>query len=237
MVGQPLPGRGGPIRRGEAWGGGNQKTRADQCRIRPRPGLERGTQLKDYKLYQSEIDVNSWAENDPSTEAVRPRRCPKCGVAAGMPGSRRIHGHGRRVRQQWGPGAPGAAGKVVEIWLRRFRCLECNAVMTVGPRGVLTLMRYSAAAIALALLLWQSWPQRDVRTVVSPWRWVGPTDAERWRSLGRWAKRAAGLWRLGECEDTPRRLARRVCRLLEARGPPECASGLAAVWAGAQQRV
>lgn len=188
------------------------------------------------KLIHSALDVKTWAQNDPDVEAARPRRCRGCGLAARRADGRlRIHGHGRRLRGVWGPWRPCEEAMVRELVVRRYRCVECSAVMTVVPAGVARGMRYLLGAVAMALLLWalRGRPAAEVRKIVSPWKLVGVSEPARWRSLRRWADRARDVFGLGLSATTVRREdAARVARLLIARGPPGVAE-LERVFVGA----
>lgn len=98
------------------------------------------------------VEINRWLQSLPDVAETRPARCPRCHVAARRPGRPlAIHGHGVVTRHLWGPPALGHAPEFGELRLRRYRCLECRAVIRVGPRGVFSRRRYSATAIGLAL--------------------------------------------------------------------------------------
>lgn len=137
-----------------------------------------------------ERSVKQWRSLLPTVDVARPRRCPRCG-AAGQPAGAAlgILGHGLRTRQMWGPLEAGGLAEACEVVLRRYVCVACAAVLTVGPRGLRRRHLYTAASIALALWLWSQrrWPAKRVRARVSPWRVHGACGAERWRSLLRWA--------------------------------------------------
>jgi hypothetical protein len=83
---------------------------------------------------------------------------------------------------------------VIGILARRYRCQSCGAVIVVLPRGVIRRRLYSAGAIAIALALWAvtGLAPAAVRARVSPHRIVGPTAAEGWASLRRWARSVRG---------------------------------------------
>lgn len=111
----------------------------------------------DSRVVYFDIDIKFWAERVPSVGAVRPACCPAC-EAAGAPAGGRLGlvGHGKRRRTVRGPlSASGPAGQVT-LWLRRYVCRSCGAVITSAPRGVLRGMVYGAVAIALGLALWIS---------------------------------------------------------------------------------
>ncbi len=116
-----------------------------------------------------------------------------------------LHGHGIRTRWVVVPPALGvfpAAGQLVECWQRRYRCTACGAVCVVLPRGVLPRFLYTVAAIVLAILLVADPPLGDGLSDAAAYARQGlfaklSTYAEepyRWRSLDRWAARAAQWW-------------------------------------------
>lgn len=124
-------------------------------------------------------------------DEVRPERCPSCGRASCPVGAPlALHGHGTREREIRGPAAPGLPPVSVPIVVRRYRCVRCNAVITVVPRSMLARRRYSAAAIAFALALWGLTlaTAAEVRRQVSPDRVVGATAVVGWATLRRWAR-------------------------------------------------
>lgn len=79
------------------------------------------------------------------------------------------------------------------IRVRRYQCQDCRVTLTVVPRGVAPRCLYLGCAIALGLALWSLGcePAGTVRRKVSPWSVVGPGQAGRWRSLGRWVRAIA----------------------------------------------
>lgn len=192
----------------------------------------------------SAIGVKNWQHDFPSVEAVRPSRCVCCGAASRPAGGALVVvGHGVRGRQQWGPGDESSAPQMAEVRLRRYLCRRCGAVMAVGPRGVMRGHLYSAVAIAAALCLWarQRLPAAEVRRLVSVFCTVGATAFGGWRSLRRWAARAAGglLWPAiaAQLQDTLReRVAHVVMRLIgHARG--EAGTDLARAMLGAVHAI
>jgi len=177
-------------------------------------------------LPQALLDVKFFAEQDFGVEECRPPHCTRCGVAAGSLGALRIHGHGCRRRDVWGPpnGCEGTLPTIVELVLRRYRCLECSHVMTIRPPFVARYFRYATAAIALAFLLWSvlGHAAGKVRREVSPWLVRGVSEPHRWRSLGRWLGHLEDLFRLpNRLDDEGRGLARRVTGLVGSRAPPD----------------
>lgn len=173
-------------------------------------------------------------------EASRPSHCAACGVEAhGGDGRLRLHGHGSRERTVWGPTLLGTAPALSSVRVRRYKCTACGAARTVLPRGLGRLLRYSLSAVALALTAWALWllPAAEVRAQLSPLRLFGAADAERWRSLPRWARRAEALFGLppGAGEAAPRQKAARAAALVRARGPtgaPEAARVVIGAHAG-----
>jgi hypothetical protein len=150
-----------------------------------------------------------------------------------------LHGHGLRGRHLWGPGWPGALPAFEEIQQRRFRCQNCFAVVVVGPAVIWRRGMYTSAAIAGALAGWtlENKSARTVRTATSPLTKHGPSDADRWRSLARWAragpfgpKVTASLPRAG-----PRARATEIARRLVALVPISTGSFTADAFHGAAQ--
>jgi hypothetical protein len=174
-----------------------------------------------------ELEVKSWEARLPSVEEARPASCPSCGIASRPTGGRlRLHGHGLRTRDQWGPPEATAPPTVREIVSRRYCCQECGAVLSVLPRGILRRRLYSAPAIGVALALWgvEGLAPRDVRRRVSPWPIVGATAAKGWMSLRRWARevRAAALFACVRALPTGaslRKVAARAATTLVAYAP------------------
>lgn len=128
----------------------------------------------------------------PTVDDVRPARCPCCDAVGAPPGrSLVIVGHGLRRRGVIGPlDHEDAAGEVVMLDLRRYRCQACGAVLVVVPRGVVRRRRYSAFAIAWALALFGllGLSVVDVRQRVTPWRATPYTTNLAWAALVRWAR-------------------------------------------------
>lgn len=140
------------------------------------------------------VEVKSWLAALPSVSAVRPAKCPRCGVASRpVGGGLSLHGHGKRSRQLWGPRAPGSAPELVLLEIRRYRCTRCRAVIVVAPSEVLTKRLYSAPAIAWALALFGlvMMAPAKIRELLSPWKNVGATSAARWLTLLRWTAAVA----------------------------------------------
>ena len=184
-------------------------------------------------------EVKFWLAKDDGVEASRPSHCPACGVPAYRgDGGLHLHGHGARERTVWGPRTPEGPAWLATVLLRRYRCTVCEAIRTVQRPGLAARFRYSLAAIALALAAWAVWlqPPAAVRDRISPWPVVGASEAERWPSLRRWARRAAALFELPALPlGTVRTQASRVAQLVRARGPTDCGEA-ERVFVGARAR-
>jgi hypothetical protein len=129
-----------------------------------------------------------------------------------------VVGHGLRERTVLGPCSSASAPEEVTFRARRYRCLGCEAVLSVVPRGVLRGMVYGALAIALALALWLTEPSWRVRERVSPRRGADSEREHGWRAVSRWARDATRLWpwlRLGTCRGQHR--AEQMVQQLAAR--------------------
>lgn len=115
----------------------------------------------------------------------------------------------------------------VEIGVRRFRCLSCRAVVSVGPPEALRYRLFSVVAIAWALALFgiERRSSRAVRGRISPWRVIGATAAGSWQTLRRWLRSAAKgeLFRWfgwSAPVGRPREVATRLSYALTASAPP-----------------
>ena len=140
------------------------------------------------RIVHSGLDVKSWFASIPSVAAVRPSYCLGCGVASQpVGGGVVVQGHGLRDRELQGPLEVGGDPVTVVVWVRRYRCIQCCAVMLVVPKGMGRQRQYSLCAIALALALFADGvPVADVRSRTSAWRLAGPDVAGHWTSLRRW---------------------------------------------------
>jgi len=146
------------------------------------------------EIVRSTIAVKSWLLEMPSVAAVRPACCPVCKAASTPVGGRIVvQGHGKRPRQGWGPTTPRAPPEILALSVRRYRCIMCSALTTVGPSETLTKRLYTAPAIAWALALFGLllMTPRAIRGLVSPLRIWGATSGVRWQTLLRWARAAA----------------------------------------------
>jgi hypothetical protein len=184
------------------------------------------------RFVQIDVEVKDWVASPPSVEAARPGRCPGCGAASRPVGEPlQLVGHGVRSRQLRGPAVADGPADEREVQLRRYRCLACEAVVAVGPRGLIRHRLFSGGAIALALALWaRGATASEVRRRVSPWRIVGAAAAAGWRTLRRWAEaaREGRLWprSVGPAPAlSGREAAVRVARKLAALAP-----GLGPTW-------
>ncbi|MCB9533045.1 MAG: transposase family protein [Myxococcales bacterium] len=172
------------------------------------------------------LSVKEWTTRAPSVEAARPARCVQCGGAKATAERQTIVGHGLRHRT-----VVDLACSLVEVVLRRYRCRECGAVMTVGPAVLSPRRSYTLGAIALALGLWSLAESTSfsVRARVSPQRTIGDGTIGRWPVLRRWARSAPERFGVLDVDEaTPRVVSARVCRALAARAPP-AAHGLVIV--------
>lgn len=144
-----------------------------------------------------QADIEHWMTAPPVAE-VRPTHCRWC-KAASQPVGRPLVlvGHGVRRRQLWGPLQPKGPPRLVEAFVRRFLCRQCQQTMTVGPRQRQRQRLYNASTLLLALALWGLCGMGSValRALLSPWQGTAPQS---WASLRRWVKAAlAGqLWPL-----------------------------------------
>jgi hypothetical protein len=73
----------------------------------------------------------------PTCAQARPGSCPCCGAPSSPLGERLIIvGHGLVERQVQGPATADGAPEQGVVTLRRYRCRRCDAVLIVGPRGL-----------------------------------------------------------------------------------------------------
>ena len=191
-------------------------SRAPHCPLRETQGRR--------EIVRSAISVKSWLLDLPAVAAVRPACCPACKAASTPIGGRIVvQGHGKRPRQGWGPTAPRAPPEILALMVRRYRCIACGALTTVGPSETLTKRLYTASAIAWALALYGLLllTPTAVRELVSPLRIWGTTSGVRWQTLLRWAGAAAGGRLFPTVREMPdewpaRTVATRVAALLSA---------------------
>jgi hypothetical protein len=174
------------------------------------------------------LKIKSWIARPPTAEDARPGQCPCCHEASRPLGENLVlQGHGLRSRQIRGPEEPDSAPLVQIVWLRRYRCQHCRAVVTVGPLGLMPGWLFSAPAIAWALALYglAKASASEVRRRVNPWRVVGATAAGSWASLKRWIRsvRRRKLFPVVRpCPPTwsPKKIAERAASTLAALAPP-----------------
>lgn len=174
----------------------------------------------------ADLDVKTWTTAVgccPSTDSLRPERCEWCRVTAGNTGSLCIHGHGTVLRslRVWLDGEVD----VVELVLRRFRCLECGHVMTVAPREVRAWFRYSVAIIARILALWcmDCVSEKELRAAYSDDDGSHSETYGRWPNLRRWVGKVRRLFGHGAPEHvagSAKAHAREVVGWLDGYSPP-----------------
>lgn len=195
------------------------------------------------RFVEAGLEIKGWVL--PGVNEGRPPRCPGCGVASRVPGARLgLQGHGVRRRQVRGPAEPDGPPQISTVVLRRYRCMSCNAVVMVGPRGLLRRYLYSAPAIGWALALYglARRTAAQVRQRVSPWSVVGDAAAGRWATLRRWIKAVAerrllsGLRRT-RSDARPRQVAEAAATTLAgwARGADRSTPPDHRAWQGAAQ--
>jgi hypothetical protein len=168
------------------------------------------------------LEVKLWLQRPPTVDAARPGQCPRCG-AASCPVGRPLglHGHGLRERQVRGPLTVDALPTTTVIACRRYRCVNCGAVILVVPLGIEPRRHYGRAAICLALALWAvaGVPTPAVRRRVAPWR----STAMTWRAPRAWARAiAAGAWAwcAAAAGLPPQLAAARAAQIAAGRAPP-----------------
>jgi len=175
-----------------------------------------------------DLDVNFWVRATPDAPSARPPRCPVCAAPGQQAdGGLILHGHGLRTRRLRGPVTADGEPTELEVLVRRYECQRCQAIITVGPRGLVPRRRYTAMAIALALWLWSVWRWTDpaVRGATCPTPETGVSRPERWTTLRRWARAArdgelwpgspvASDWSLRRCTE-------RAVRCLGSLGDPD----------------
>ncbi len=197
------------------------------------------------RLVHHPVEIKTWISQTPDVDEARPKRCPACGLGSRPPGAGlQIHGHGLRCRQIRGPASPDSPPETREIKLRRYRCLRCEAVIAVGPMGLLRGWLYSAPAIAWALALYGIGKQAAarVRSRVSPWSIVGPAAAGNWATLRHWLRAVVARRLFAEVRPCPpdwrpKQIAERAATTLIAAAPSgDLALPLAhQAWLGAAQ--
>jgi hypothetical protein len=118
----------------------------------------------------------------------------------------------------------------VVIECRRYRCVQCGAVITVVPRGVAPRRHYGHAAIAMALTLWAivREPVAAVRHRVCDRR-ITAEAMTRWAALERWAH--AARHSLGAASLSLIAAAARTAQIAIGRAPPSLRTAPLAVQA------
>ena len=134
------------------------------------------------------LNIKFWLEGPPEVTEVRPACCPGCGQSGAPVGERiRLVGHGIRTREIRGPLRAEEKAATRTLFVRRFLCRDCGAVITVVPREVAPGRLYAAGAIALALVLFgvAGLPAEQILERLRPTSERGH-DRRRWRVLDRW---------------------------------------------------
>lgn len=139
-------------------------------------------------------------------DAVRPRKCEKCGAVAGEGTGLLFHGHGSRDIQLVVPGEDWKGkARMLLLSCRRFLCKKCGATQIVYPKGVVPRHLYSLLAILTAWWfsveppLGKGLEEQEVyaRQGVDRLK-SGPeknrTGKRRWASLSRWATKIDLWW-------------------------------------------
>ena len=186
------------------------------------------------------IPVKIWTKYFPTPEEVRPGRCPRCGKAGYEPGRKLgMHGHGViRGRQLLGP--PDAEGRAEQqsVDVRSYVCTGCGRTVIVVPKEFAFRRHYNSGAIGLALFLYGvlELSARQVRERIRPFRTVGYSAPDKWRTLIRWIEAASegrlfASIRASPGAFSPRQRAARVAMSLLAQADPISAE------ATAEQRV
>jgi hypothetical protein len=191
------------------------------------------------RIVHSELERKFWAKAPPSVDTARPARCACCDGAGREPGAPvAIVGHGVRDRQVRGPISADAAPTWGSVFVRRFRCRRCRAVMTVVPREVEPRRHYARSAIVLALarhgLFGES--ATEVRRAVCAWPITTATAG--WSTLRRWiaaARRGVLVRSVAPCSGSAATVAARVAQIALGHAPPSVrgAPPLVLVFAGA----
>lgn len=178
----------------------------------------------DGRVMRAAVGIKAWIAKTPCVDEVRPAQCAGCGAASRPVGAGLVvHGHGLLARQVRGVLAVGERPGVIVLWVRRYACQLCRAIMTVVPTDMLARRQYSAPSIALALHLWlmMGLSDREVRAQVCAWQ-VRGRNARGWAQLYRWTDQAASLFALPRAVSLvghPHDVARRVLTTLRAMSP------------------
>jgi hypothetical protein len=82
---------------------------------------------------QAAVGIKAWITRTPCVDEIRPVQCAGCGAASRPVGSRSVvHGHGLLERQVRGVLAVGEQPGGFALWVRRYACQLCLAIMTVA---------------------------------------------------------------------------------------------------------
>lgn len=176
-------------------------------------------------IVYSAIEVKKWSEKTPGAEQVRPACCSRCGAASRPLGAPLVVvGHGVRERQVRGPAAVTGEPVIRTIFVRRYRCLRCDGITTVLPRGLCARRHYSASAIGLSFCLFGllGLSLGQTRRRVCPWR--SGFEAERWTTLRGWLSaleqgRLLAVVRPSPATSSARKRAERAAATLCALAP------------------
>lgn len=138
------------------------------------------------------VSCKFWEQKTLTVDEVRPGRCPGCGVGSRTEkGKLNLHGHGRRERIYSESQESGRSEALSVLHMRRYRCRQCKAVVSVGPWDLLPRGLYTVITICLALALWGNGESLGtIRLTMGAWSLVGFAAQGRWETLRRWARRA-----------------------------------------------
>jgi len=176
---------------------------AEYLAVSLRPVLAVGVRQHMSCIEWARFGPATWAPAKvPDVDVARPARCRRCGGLAKQGGRIFLHGHGVRTRGVVLPGLGDDLPRTGTCWTRRYRCIRCEALVTVLPPGVLPHMLYSLLAIVRAFILVVEEPigqgvdHETAYRCQGRWptmRWTKPWPY-RWRALGRWAARIQQWW-------------------------------------------
>jgi hypothetical protein len=94
-------------------------------------------------VIRAALGIKAWIAKTPCVDEVRPVQCVAC-KAASRPvgGPLVIHGHGLLARQVRGVLDVDSEPGTFLVWVRRYACQLCKAVMTVLPAEMLARRQY-----------------------------------------------------------------------------------------------
>lgn len=142
----------------------------------------------------------------PPLNALRPCRCHRCRGVAGAGLRLQFQGHGVRMLSVVLPPEPGSErAQLIDLPVRRFKCVDCGAVVAIYPPGVVPRCLFTLFAIVTAWCLSLRTPlgggltEEAVcgRQGVDRFPVGGETNRSgrrRWRSLSRWTARIGEWW-------------------------------------------